>query len=181
MAASAVLRCSSSSRCSCELASSFWLQCSLHSRAGQWTQVGLCRNDLRRQYSCCSSLGGECRRSVRTFLSSLVSVYASSHSMNGLIASRERDASRRKKKEALIAMGREGGIRARRVRVAKERLHARRFFVRQTQFGPHWGSRQSTQYQFSAGTARMPSHLTWHVFCESSSELRRVTGSSYQP
>ena len=61
-------------------------------------------------------------------------------------------------------MGRRGGIRARRVRVAKERLHARRFFARQTQFGPHWGSRQSTQYQFSAGTDRMPSHLTWHVF-----------------
>ena len=52
------------------------------------------------------------------------------------------------------------GIRARRVRVARERLHARRFFVRQIHEGPHWGSRQSTQYQFSAGTDRMPSHLT---------------------
>ena len=52
------------------------------------------------------------------------------------------------------------GIRARRVRVAKERLHARRFFVRQIHEGPHWGSRQSTQYQSSAGTDLRSSHLT---------------------
>ena len=64
----------------------------------------------------------------------------------------------------LSPRGVEEGIRERRVRVAKERLHARRFFVRQIHEGPHWGSRQSTQYQFSAGTDRMPSHLTWHVF-----------------
>ena len=93
-----------------------------------------------------------------TFLSCLVSVYASSSTPEDVEASYEGTCGR------LSPRGRGRGIRARRVRVAKERLHARRFFVRQTQFGPHWGSRQSTQYQFSAGTDRMPSHLTWHVF-----------------
>ena len=68
------------------------------------------------------------------------------------------------KTRRLVARGKRRGIRARRVRVAKERLHARRFFVRQIHEGPHWGSRQSTQYQSSPGTDRRPSHLTWHVF-----------------
>ena len=89
------------------------------------------------------------------------------------------------KTRRLVARGKRRGIRARRVRVAKERLHARRFFVRQIHEGPHWGSRQSTQYQSSPGTDRNPSHLTWHVFLHVPARMhlerrrRRARGWAY--
>ena len=78
-------------------------------------------------------------------------------------------------KEALIALGEEEE-RNPRAPCARRGAptHARRFFA-QTQFGrPHWGLRQPTQYQFSAGTDRMPSHLTWHVFCSCPGPLLAV-------
>ena len=91
-------------------------------------------------------------------LKKLVSVYASSHDSH--VDMKTRPSTRSTEKQGAYRPRGGRGIRARRVRVAKERLHARRFFVRQIHEGPHWGSRQSTQYQSSPGTDRRPSHLT---------------------
>ena len=98
-------------------------------------------------------------------LKKLVSVYASSH--DSLVDMRTRPSTRSTEKQGAYRLrGGRGEESARAVCAAKERLHARRFFVRQIHEGPHWGSRQSTQYQSSPGTDLRPSHLTWHVFLQ---------------
>ena len=105
----------------------------------------------------CTALGDGCRQSARQVLElfELPSVCVHARYRVGERVDALYDGNGR-----LSPQGVRRGIRARRVRVAKAATHARRFFVRQIHEGPHWGSRQSTQYQSSPGTDRRPSHLT---------------------
>ena len=106
----------------------------------------------------CTALGDGCRQSARQVLElfELPSVCVHARYRVGERVDALYDGNGR-----LSPQGVRGEESARAVCASRKKPpHARRFFVRQIHEGPHWGSRQSTQYQSSPGTDRRPSHLT---------------------